>query len=72
VVKAYKEGAAYYVPKEEMARITDYLEEIFDAIEQGKTPWQRWTDRLGSFFEKKFGAAWQDKEKEFWEKFPYY
>jgi hypothetical protein len=27
---------------------------------------------MGSFFEKKFGARWQDDEKEFWEKFPFY
>jgi len=28
-------------------------------------------DRMGAFFEKKFGSKWQEDEKEFWEKFPF-
>jgi len=27
---------------------------------------------MGAFFEKRFGSQWQDDEKEFWEKFPFY
>ena len=72
VVKSFKEGAAYYLPKEEMANIASFLNDILEALEQGKSTWIRWYDRLGSFFEKKFGHKWQDDEKEFWEKFPFY
>ena len=72
IVKSYKEGAASYLPKEEMVNIASFLNDVLTAIEQGKNPWVRWYDRMGSFFEKKFGARWQDDEKEFWEKFPFY
>ncbi len=72
VVKSYKEGAASYLPKEEMVNIASFLNDVLEAKEQGKSPWNRWYDRMGAFFEKKFGPKWQDDEKDFWEKFPFY
>jgi len=72
IVKSYKEGAASYLPKEEMAGIASFLEDILKAKEQGKNPWTSWYDKMASFFEKKFGPEWQKSEKEFWEKFPFY
>ena len=72
VVKSYKEGAASYLPPEEMVNIVSFLEDILEAQEKGKSTWGRWYDRMGSFFEKKFGPDWQNDEKEFWEKFPFY
>ncbi|MBW2435430.1 MAG: response regulator [Deltaproteobacteria bacterium] len=72
VIKSYKEGAASYLPKEEMVNIASFLTDVFEAQNQGRNTWIRWYDRLGSFFEKKFGSEWQDDEKEFWEKFPFY
>jgi CheY-like chemotaxis protein len=71
-VKSYKKGAASYVPKEEMANITTYLNDILEAKEQGKNFWWRWFDRFASYYDKKFGPHWKDKDKEFWEKFPFY
>jgi DNA-binding NtrC family response regulator len=61
VVKSYKEGAASYLPKEEMANIASFLNDVLDAIEKGKNPWLRWYDRMGSFFEKKFGSEWKEE-----------
>ena len=72
VVKSYKEGAASYLPKEEMVNIASFLNDVLEAKKQGQSPWGRWYDRMGSFFEKKFGPKWQDDEKDFWEKFPFY
>ncbi len=72
VVKSYKEGAASYLPKEEMVNIASFLNDVLEAEELGKNPWSRWYDRMGAFFEKKFGPKWQDNEKDFWEKFPFY
>ncbi len=72
IVKSFKEGAASYLPKEEMVNIASFLNDVFEAKEQGKSTWGRWYDRMGGFFEKKFGSQWQDDEKEFWEKFPFY
>ncbi len=72
IVKSYKEGAAAYLPKEEMVNIASFLEDILQAKDQGKNPWTRWYDRMASFFEKKFGPEWHKGEKDFWEKFPFY
>jgi len=71
-VKSYKQGAASYLPKEEMHNITLFLEDILEAKEKGKNLWWRWLGRLDSYFEKKFGPDWQEDDKDFWEKFPYY
>ncbi len=72
IVKSYKEGAASYLPKEEMVNIAAFLNDILEAKEQGKSTWGRWYDKLGSFFEKKFGEDWQKDEKDFWKNFPHY
>jgi DNA-binding NtrC family response regulator len=67
-VKSYKEGAAYYIPKEKISEITTYLNDVFEAKDQGKSLWWRWFDRFASFYEDKFGADWKDKDKDFWDK----
>ena len=72
MVKSYKEGAASYLPKEEMVNIASFLNEVLEAREKGKNTWTRWYDRMGSFFEKRFGKDWQKTDEEFWEKFPFY
>jgi DNA-binding NtrC family response regulator len=72
IVKSYTQGAASYLPKEEMVNIASFLEDILEAKAQGKNPWTRWYGRMASFFEKKFGPQWQKGDKEFWEKFPFY
>ncbi len=55
-IKSYKGGAASYVPKEKMADIVIYLNDILDAREKGKHFWWRWFDRFGAFYERRFGA----------------
>jgi len=72
MVKSYKEGAASYLPKEEMVNIASFLNEILEAKEKGTNTWSRWYDRMGSFFEKRFGKDWKKSDEEFWEKFPFY
>jgi DNA-binding NtrC family response regulator len=70
-VKSYKQGAASYVPKEEMTNIVTFLNDILEAKEAGKNFWWRWYDRLASFYDHKFGTDWKDHDKDFWEKFPH-
>jgi len=72
IVKSYREGAASYLPKEEMVNLASFLEDILEATERGKNPWTSWYGKMASFFEKKFGPGWQKGEKDFWEKFPFY
>jgi DNA-binding NtrC family response regulator len=72
IVRSYKEGAASYIPKEKMGEIAVFLSDILEAKEKGKHPWWRWLDRLTeSYFEKKFGPDWRNRDEKFWEKFKY-
>ena len=70
LVKSIKEGADSYLPKEEMNNITTFLIDILKAQKEKKNPWGPWQERLpSSYFEKRWGAAWKDQDKEFWERF---
>jgi CheY-like chemotaxis protein len=70
IVKSFKEGADSYIPKEEMSNIDKFLIDVLTARKEGKNPWKQWEDELpGSYFEKRFGAAWKDKDRQFWETF---
>ena len=71
-VKSFKNGAASYVPKDEMINIAHFLNDILEAREKGKPVKERWLDRLGSYYDKKFGPDWKDGDKEFWEKVKYW
>jgi DNA-binding NtrC family response regulator len=72
IVKSHREGAAYFLPKEEMVNIASFLEEILDAKQKGKSTWDNWMHRLAGYCERTFGAKWQDTDKDFWDRFPFY
>ena len=67
-VKSFENGAASYVPKEKLTEISTFLNDILEARENGKSHTWRWLDRLGSYYDKKFGSDWKKHDKEFWEK----
>ena len=70
--KSFKDGAASYVPKEEMENIVTYLNDILEAKEEGKSLWWRWMERFSDFYDRKFGLDWKDRDKDFWESLKYY
>jgi CheY-like chemotaxis protein len=70
LVRSIKEGAVSYLPKEELTNITDYLNDVLIAQREGRDPWKSWHDRLPtSYFERRWGAAWKDTDREFWDTF---
>jgi DNA-binding NtrC family response regulator len=70
LVRTIKEGAASYIPKEELSHIAAYLIDVLKAKGKGKNPWSTWQERLpSSYFEKRWGAAWKDTDQEFWQTF---
>ena len=71
-IKSHKKGAAYYLPKEEMVNIEQHLNDVLKAQAEGKSTWWRWFDKFASFYERKFGSDWQDKDKNYWDKFKNY
>lgn len=70
-IRSYRRGAALYVPKDKIANITDYLIDVLQAIDAGKSTWWRWLKRFESYYDKKFEAQWKSKDKDFWKSFPY-
>ena len=70
LVRTIKEGAYAYIPKEEITEIAAYLIDALTAQQKGESPWNAWQERLpSSYFERRWGAAWQDKDRDFWEQF---
>jgi DNA-binding NtrC family response regulator len=66
LLKSMKEGAVAYLPKEEIARIDEFLAELFEAKEKGLSPLAPWENRYpSSYFSTRFGAAWKSADKEF-------
>lgn len=67
--RSVKDGAAYFVPKEEMVRIATYVADVLEAKEKNMNPWVRCFKRLGSYFDIIFtGPAWREQQREFMEK----
>lgn len=72
IVKSFQGGAVSYLPKEELAELATYLEEVLESKEKGGHFWSRWLARWGGYYDEKFGPDWQDQDKEFWERFKYW
>lgn len=69
LVKSIKGGAQSYIPKDKIADVTTFLIDIIEAREKGIEKHGNWFARLKPFFDKKFGAGWRERDKEFWSDF---
>jgi DNA-binding NtrC family response regulator len=65
--KAYKKGAAFFVPKEKMVDMITFLEDVLEAKEMGANYWTSWLDRFETYYDKIFGPDWKDSDKDFWD-----
>ena len=67
--ESVERGASYFAPKEEIGRIDVFIADVLEALKKKKNPWVRWSERLASFYDKKFtGTNWRKQEQEFWDK----
>lgn len=67
--KSAEDGAAYFAPKEKMADIEIFVVDVLKALKMKISPWEKWVDRLGGFYDRRFhGTNWREQEKKFWEK----
>jgi DNA-binding NtrC family response regulator len=66
LMRSAKEGAAFYAPKEEMNQIADFVADVIQSIDKKKSPWQRLLERLGGYYDRRFGGTdWREKELEY-------
>ncbi|MGD8282579.1 MAG: response regulator [Desulfobacterales bacterium] len=69
LMKSIQKGAISYLPKETLADLDDLLNEILGAVRRGEPPWKMLFEKLGDFFDKRFGPDWKEKDYEFWSEF---
>ena len=65
--KAIELGARAYLPKEKIGEIVPFLEDVLS--HDPLTAWRRVFDKLGDFFNRRFGSGWQQKDEKFWKEF---
>ena len=61
--KSMKLGAVTFLPKEKISDLQAFLEEV--VLGGGKPIWAKFYDRLGAYFDKRFGPDWKEKDKFF-------
>ena len=61
--KSIKLGALSFLPKENITDLKEFLEEVI--LGAGKSLWVKFFDKLGSYFDRRFGPDWKEREKFF-------
>jgi CheY-like chemotaxis protein len=61
--KSIKLGAVSFLPKERISDLQSYLEEV--VMGAGKHLWKRLFDRMGGYFDRKFGPDWKERDRFF-------
>jgi CheY-like chemotaxis protein len=69
LMASIRKGAISYLPKESLADLGTLLGELLAAHEEGQPPWKLLFEKLGDYFDQRFGAGWKEKEKSFWSDF---
>jgi CheY-like chemotaxis protein len=63
--KSIKLGAVSFLPKEKIPQLKSFLEDV--VLGGGKPVWQKLFDKLGGYFDKRFGPDWKKRDKFFQE-----
>jgi len=69
LMESIQKGAISYLPKEKLAELDELLEILLDAHQKGEPPWKILFEKLGAYFDERFGEGWQAKENKFWLEF---
>jgi len=59
--KSIKLGAVSFLPKDKIVELTSFLEDV--VLGGGKPIWHKVFDRLGAYFQKRFGPNWEEKDR---------
>jgi hypothetical protein len=61
--KSMKLGAVTFLPKDKMSELQSFLEDV--VLGEGKPVWEKFFDKLGSYFNKRFGPDWVERDRYF-------
>ena len=64
--KSIKLGAVSFLPKEKMSNLDEFIADV--VLKGGQPVWGKLFDKLGGFFNKRFGPDWK-KQNEFFDDF---
>ncbi|HCY87996.1 MAG TPA: response regulator receiver protein [Desulfobacteraceae bacterium] len=65
--ESIQKGADSYIPKDELANLTEHAADVIRARLLGHEG--TWFSTLKPFFDRTFGAGWRDKDRKFWNSF---
>ncbi len=69
LMASIRKGAIAYLPKETLVELDDLLEQLLAAYAEGRPPWKLLFEKLGDYFNQRFGSGWQEKDRAFWSDF---
>jgi len=69
LMESIRKGAISYLPKESLADLDELLNQLLGAYERGEAPWKLLFQKLGSYFDERFGADWKQANQNFWSDF---
>ncbi len=69
LMASIRKGAISYLPKEKLADLDAMLNELLAANQRGEPTWKLLFEKLGEYFDERFGPDWKEKDKEFWSEF---
>jgi len=69
LMDSIRKGAISYLPKETLAELDVLLNNLLGCFERGEPPWKLLFEKLGDYFDKRFGPDWKAKDREFWSEF---
>ena len=69
LMESIRKGAISYLPKETLSELDVLLSELLGAHTQGQPTWQLLFEKLGDYFNERFGSDWKEKDKDFWSTF---
>ncbi|MEN8210398.1 MAG: universal stress protein [Thermodesulfobacteriota bacterium] len=67
--ESIQKGADSYIPKDELANLTEHVADVIKARIAGKQGYGAWFSILKPFFDKSFGKGWRNKDRSFWNSF---
>jgi CheY-like chemotaxis protein len=69
LMESIRKGAISYLPKETLSELDELLAELISTHENGEPPWKHLFEKLGDYYDERFGKGWKDKNKDFWTEF---
>jgi DNA-binding response OmpR family regulator len=66
MMKSFRCGAAFYMPKDKMDEMVSFLTKILEAKKKGKSTWLPFVGWAEAYYNAKFGPKWEACDKDFW------